>query len=169
MSVTYNLSETLDTVSEKEILLSAEVELIDEEPKAVEKKKTVHKAHAPLDPIVEATVKTYFADTPIMIEIARCESRYRHYDVEGEALHGYVNHSDRGVMQINEHYHDKTAVKLGLDIRTLEGNLAYARYLYDTQGTRPWKSSSPCWGSHVALTLQTKEVAQASPVSSQVD
>jgi len=95
---------------------------------------------------VELAVKNYFSDIPIMIEIARCESRYRHYDKTGEVLHGVVNGGDRGVMQINEGYHLKTATKLGLDILTLEGNLAYARFLYETQGTRPWSSSSPCWG-----------------------
>jgi hypothetical protein len=49
-------------------------------------------------------------------------------------------------MQINEHYHSATAAKLGLDLYTIQGNVAYARYLYDKQGTAPWSSSQPCWG-----------------------
>jgi hypothetical protein len=95
----------------------------------------------------EEEVRAYFADIPIMVDIARCESRYRHYDTTGGVLRGVVNNLDRGVMQINEGYHAKTATQLGIDILTLEGNLAYARYLYQTQGTNPWVSSSPCWGS----------------------
>ena len=49
-------------------------------------------------------------------------------------------------MQINEHYHSATAAKLGLDIYTIQGNVAYAQYLYQKEGTQPWSSSKPCWG-----------------------
>lgn len=96
----------------------------------------------------EAQVKAYFADAPIMAEIAFCESRFRQYDANGNVLRGVVNSQDVGVMQINEKYHLATAQKLGLNVHTLEGNMAYAKYLYDTQGTRPWNHSSPCWGKH---------------------
>jgi len=48
-------------------------------------------------------------------------------------------------MQINEYYHTDKAKKLGLNLRTVEGNLAYAKYLYDKEGTQPWISSSKCW------------------------
>ena len=103
----------------------------------------------------EEEVKAYFADIPIMIEVAKCESRYRHYDTTGDVLRGVVNNLDRGVMQINEGYHLSTSQKLGYDILTLEGNMAYARYLYQTQGTRPWLSSSPCWAKAEAPELAT--------------
>jgi hypothetical protein len=53
--------------------------------------------------------------------------------------------TDVGVMQINEYYHGKAAQKLGIDLHTLDGNLEYAKYLYDTQGTNPWSASAPCW------------------------
>lgn len=112
--------------------------------------------NAPLDPVTESTVRTYFADAPIMIEVARCESRFRHYDANGDVMRGIVNALDRGVMQINEHYHLETATKLGYDIHTLEGNLAYARHLYETQGTRPWISSSPCWGASADASIAQK-------------
>lgn len=106
----------------------------------------------------EDAVKAYFADIPIMIEVARCESRFRHYDTTGDVLRGIVNNLDRGVMQINEGYHLSDSKKLGYDILTLEGNMAYARYLYEKQGTRPWLSSSPCWAGG-----QVPELAQATP------
>jgi len=53
-------------------------------------------------------------------------------------------------MQINEKYHKTTARELGYDLYTLEGNLLYGKYLYDTQGSNPWKASSRCWGHKIA-------------------
>jgi hypothetical protein len=99
---------------------------------------------------VQQYVATYFADEPVMIAIAYCESRNRQYDTDGSIFRGIVNNKDVGVMQINEHYHSDTAAKLGLDLFTLQGNTAYARYLYETQGAAPWSSSEPCWGKSKA-------------------
>jgi hypothetical protein len=48
-------------------------------------------------------------------------------------------------MQVNELYHLETAKKLGIDLYTADGNVAYARYLYEKQGAKPWISSSGCW------------------------
>lgn len=91
-------------------------------------------------------VESYFADIPIMIDIAYCESRFRHYDKDGSVFRGKVNDADIGIMQVNEYYHAKTAGMLGIDFYTMEGNVSYARYLYEKQGTQPWSSSEPCWG-----------------------
>lgn len=98
----------------------------------------------------EEYVKNYFSDIPVMIEIAKCESRFRQHDKNGEVLRGEVNPLDRGVMQVNEYYHGDEAKKLGFDILTIEGNTAYARYIFERQGVRPWKSSSFCWGKTIA-------------------
>ena len=92
-------------------------------------------------------VESYFADAPIMEDIARCESHFKQYDVDGSVYRGEINTLDVGIMQINEHYHAATAKKLGLDLYTIQGNVAYARYLYEKQGTAPWSSSEVCWGS----------------------
>jgi hypothetical protein len=51
-------------------------------------------------------------------------------------------------MQINEKYHLEESVKLGMNIHTLEGNLEYAKHLYETEGTKPWKYSSACWNKN---------------------
>ncbi|MEI7463263.1 MAG: hypothetical protein WCK03_02590 [Candidatus Taylorbacteria bacterium] len=103
---------------------------------------------------MEAYLRKEFADTPILVDIARCESSFRQYDKAGNLVRGRVNNADVGVMQINETYHDKTAVKLGLDLHTLEGNVAYAKHLYNEQGAQPWVSSSPCWlGKQVASNI----------------
>lgn len=99
---------------------------------------------------VEEYVRTYFSDIPVMTEIAKCESRFRQYDSRGVVLRGEKNILDRGVMQINEYYHNENSEKLGYDILTLEGNTAYARHLFEKYGVKPWKSSSKCWGKTVA-------------------
>jgi len=93
-------------------------------------------------------VEQYFADTPIMVDIARCESRFVHLNKDGSIHRGKLTPADVGVMQINERYHLKTSRKLGYDIYTLEGNLGYARYLYEKQGARPWLASSQCWAKY---------------------
>lgn len=86
-----------------------------------------------------------------MAEIARCESRFRHVGENGSIIRGEENRSDVGVMQINEYYHEKTADTLGIDLYTLDGNLAYARSLYEREGTAPWNASKTCWGDqHIA-------------------
>lgn len=96
---------------------------------------------------LEAYVREYFIETPILAEIAKCESRFRQVGASGQVLRGEVNNSDVGLMQVNEYYHDKKAVDLGFDLETVDGNLAYAKYLYDKEGTKPWNASKKCWGN----------------------
>ena len=95
---------------------------------------------------LSAYVREYFVDEPILAEIAKCESRFRHLNKDGEIFRGKVNKSDIGVMQINTYYHGKKAEELGLDLYSLRGNLEYAKYLHEKEGTTPWNSSKPCWG-----------------------
>lgn len=94
---------------------------------------------------IEQEVRNYFKDDPILVDIARCESDFRQFKPDGYLFRGQVNHGDIGVMQINEYYHLKKAESLGYDIKSVKGNLAYAKYLYNTQGVQPWISSEPCW------------------------
>lgn len=101
---------------------------------------------------LEQAVHEYFADTPIMIDIARCESEYRQYDAYGGVLHGGLADGMIGLFQLYERIHYAIALPMGYDIDTPQGNMAYARYLYEEQGTTPWLSSSPCWGK-TATTL----------------
>ena len=95
---------------------------------------------------VREAVEEYFADIPLMVRVAQCESRFRHLGKDGTIIRGEINPDDVGVMQINEHFHLESSQKLGYDIYTIEGNMAYARYLYEREGARPWISSSHCWG-----------------------
>lgn len=97
----------------------------------------------------EDVVRTYFSSTPVMVEIARCESKFTQFGANGSALQGGYNNAMVGVFQIYGDIHAKEAAGMGMDIYTLDGNLAYAKYLYERQGTTPWLSSFPCWGKEV--------------------
>ena len=96
---------------------------------------------------IEAYIRKEFADTPILIEIARCESTLRHFDSDGKVVRGIVDKRDTGVMQINLYYHADTAKQLDIDLHTVEGNVAYAKYLYGKYGTKPWSASKSCWST----------------------
>lgn len=98
----------------------------------------------------EAAVREYFSDIPVMIQVARCESTFRHTLADGSVLRGKVDNRDTGVMQINTYYHGERADELGLDLENLYDNMAYARDLYERQGTQPWSASSPCWSRQLA-------------------
>lgn len=100
---------------------------------------------------VESYVREEFADAPILIEIARCESTFKHFDENGKPIRGKTNKQDIGVMQINQEYNGDAAKKLGYDIETIQGNVAFAKYLYDKFGAQPWSASAPCWAKAGSL------------------
>lgn len=84
---------------------------------------------------------------PVFLEVAECESETKQYvDGTDTPITGYVDSRDTGVFQINKGYHAAEAKRLGLDLDTPVGNIAYAKYLYETQGLQPWSASKPCWG-----------------------
>jgi hypothetical protein len=99
---------------------------------------------------VESLVRTYFKDIPVMVSIARCESTFTHTLADGSVLKGKVDSADTGVMQINRRFHEARAAQLGYNLTLLEDNLAYARMLYEEQGTKPWNASAPCWQKTLA-------------------
>lgn len=113
--------------------------------KDADESTTTSKIAGPKKSEVETRVREYFADTPILIDIARCESTFRQTGPDGKILRGIVNPDDVGVMQINQYYHGDSSKRLGQDIMTLEGNMAYARHLYEVYGADPWSASKPCW------------------------
>ena len=95
---------------------------------------------------VEEYVRDYFADAPVMVAVAKCESQFRQSDKDGKILKNPKS-TAIGTFQIMASIHQTPAAeKLGLDITTIEGNAAYARYLYEKKGTQPWNASKACWG-----------------------
>lgn len=104
---------------------------------------------------LEEYVREYYRDTPILAEIARCETRFRHIGRGGRIIRGELSVDDIGVMQINEFYHGERADKLGFDLHALEGNLSYAKWLYQREGITPWLPSAQCWQEFEQLALGT--------------
>jgi hypothetical protein len=104
---------------------------------------------------VQEYIQNYFLNEPVMIKIAECESHFTQYGKDGQVVKN-PNSTAVGVFQIMASVHGTLAdQKLGIDINTLQGNAAYAQYLYQTQGTAPWSASKACWGK----TAQTLAVA----------
>ena len=103
---------------------------------------------------VEKFLKDYFADIPLLAKVGACESHNRHYNSKGSVLRGEKNTFDRGVMQINILYHEETALDMGLDLTDIDDNVAFARYLYEKYGAKPWASSSACWSRFLSLSDQ---------------
>ncbi len=114
-------------------------------------KKEVQKQ---LNATVGSSVKSYFKDAPIMEKVAYCESTYMQFDSVGVVHRGIVNNKDVGIFQINEKYHLKRSQDLGMDIYSIEGNMEYARVLYEEQGLQPWSASKPCWGKFLDLAIK---------------
>lgn len=98
----------------------------------------------------ESIVRSYFRDLPVMIEIARCESNFRHKLSDGSILSGRVDPADTGVMQINKRYHQARADAMDLNLEDVYQNMEYARLLYEAQGVQPWSASSTCWDKSLA-------------------
>lgn len=147
-------TEAASTGGSEETGSTSAIKKVATQESVVEVKNQVVYVSTKADPAVEMTVYTYFADIPEMIYVAQCESTFRHYGADGNVLRGTMVSSDVGVMQINEYYHYDRALSLGYDIHTLDGNLDYARFLYEEQGLQPWSASRPCWsGKHAVAQL----------------
>lgn len=85
-----------------------------------------------------------FTELPYELQVVSiCESGARQHYKSGELVKSETN--DVGFMQINLSAHADTAKKLGFDITSARGNMAYGYYLYLKEGLRPWRSSSHCW------------------------
>jgi hypothetical protein len=112
---------------------------------------------------VEQAVRAKFADAPVMIEIARCESKFRQYTDAGNPLYGGHGGKMVGVFQIYSDVHAAFAKSLLMDIETLDGNLEYAKYLYDRDGTHPWNSSAACWRGAEAHAQASETIEGDSP------
>jgi hypothetical protein len=88
---------------------------------------------------------------PELKKICACESgdgtigSERQFNSDGTVLQGRVDKDDTGMCQINLRYHGESAEKMGLDVRTEQGNIKYANHLYETQGSKPWSASQKCW------------------------
>ena len=83
----------------------------------------------------------------VFLKIAECESGTRQYykgtDIPVE---GRVTPADTGIFQINKDYHLRASKRLGMDLDSPIGNIAYTKHLYASEGLAPWSASKGCWG-----------------------
>ena len=93
--------------------------------------------------MIENRIREYFADVPVMIEVARCESKFRQFTDSGSVLRGGSSRGMIGIFQFYEAIHAPAAAARGFDLATVEGNIGYARHLYAQSGTKPWSSCVP--------------------------
>ena len=82
-------------------------------------------------------------DSHIGLAIAQCESGIKQ-KINGVIVRNPVT-PDVGTFQINIDYHLDNAISQGMNVYTTEGNVLYAKYLFDKNGTRDWSASSKCW------------------------
>ena len=99
---------------------------------------------------VEAAVRAAFSDAPDMIAVAKCESGYRQFSAPGAVLRGGSGNGYIGIFQIGERLHRAQASAVGLDIDTVEGNIGFARRMFDAQGSVPWRECVPKASAPVA-------------------
>lgn len=113
----------------------------DDEPPSIELPAAVAVAEAP-------TIADPFEGYPLLKKICECESGLTHYINEEKqvVLRGRVNRYDIGICQINEQYHRESIARTGYNIYTPEGNIRFAKLLYNKQGSKPWVWSKGCWG-----------------------
>lgn len=71
--------------------------------------------------------------------IINCESRWRHYDIDGTTvLQNYNGGNDFGLGQIHSPSWEKHLASLGIDMWTPEGNIDGIIYIYKNYGARQW-------------------------------
>lgn len=89
---------------------------------------------------------------PKLKRICACESTGdpegipQHYERDGvTVLKGRITPEDKGMCQINEFFHARNAKSLDLNIEDPFDNVAYANWLYEHEGDKPWSASAKCW------------------------
>ena len=94
---------------------------------------------------------------PLLRRISACESTGdvngapRQFLLDGSVLWGNDPATgkpikrDEGILQINSYVWGKLAASMGDDLATEAGNLAFGKWLFDTQGSAPWNASRNCW------------------------
>ena len=106
------------------------------------------------EPITEPLpqLKTLKPLIPVSLKrICSCEStghpdrEPQQFNSDGSLLWNKSGSSAVGACQIMSSVHRATALSLGHDIYTEEGNLGYAQYLFTREGSVPWASSQGCW------------------------
>lgn len=86
-------------------------------------------------------IESIFGKDSEMLQIADCESSTRQFSASGEVLRGGSGNKYIGIFQIGEFWKQK-AESMGMDIYTIDGNIAFAKFLYDEEII---KRGEPLW------------------------
>lgn len=97
------------------------------------------------DTEIARLAEKYGQDESLARGIIKCESQQYNDMNNKNYLKGVLWSTDWGYWQINDYYHEETAMKLGFDIQNEWDNLEFGFILLSEQGTRPWKASQACW------------------------
>jgi hypothetical protein len=108
--------------------------------------------------LVEQMVGAGMADMPDMIPIAKCESNFRQFLSDGSVLRGGPSKQYLGIFQIDERIHTPAAKSMAYDLHAIEGNIAYARYLYSKSGVNPWKNCAQSTQQSAEQAIKQSEV-----------
>jgi len=103
------------------------------------------KVEQPLNVRIEALATKYGVDVSVANRIIKCESSFKENAFNKNIKDGVHWSTDFGYFQVNDFFHEKEMIKIGLDIHTPNDNLEYGFYLLQRDGTRHWKASSKCW------------------------
>lgn len=100
-----------------------------------------------LETQVSELAKEYGQDPVLALKIIKCEGlRYKTLgNNQNLDANGNVWSTDIGPWQINNYFHERTALSMGLDIYDFSDNLRYGFVLLSREGTAPWSASRYCW------------------------
>lgn len=99
---------------------------------------------------VKAHIEAQFGVGTPMVAVAMCESGLVQFDDFNHVLRGHITPADIGTFQVNVEYHGNRAKKLGINLYSLDGNIEYAKYLYDKNGLKDWEASRGCWSKLIS-------------------
>lgn len=105
----------------------------------------------PLNPeqleVINLIEQEFGENHELLTKVARCESHWYQHKPDGSLLYNWEGSSAVGVFQIMESIHREKALGLGYDVRTIEGNIGFAKYLFEKDGIGHWNASKDCWSN----------------------
>lgn len=84
--------------------------------------------------------ETFPEESARAVRVAECESQ-----LDPDAINPTNGSFDGGIFQISLKYHGDELAERGLDRFDIEGNVAFARILYNRNGWQDWSASKHCW------------------------
>lgn len=92
---------------------------------------------------IQDVLSAEFGPNSPMLDVAWCESGFKQFESPNRVLRGRITPADIGLFQINAEYHEDYLRVY--NVYSVQGNIAYAKKLYERNGLRDWKASKSCW------------------------